>query len=269
VLGKPGPLSDAEFDLMKRHPDHGVRILANLPELERIVPIRAVSAAVRHHHERFDGHEYPAGLADVVGAGIPDRGRGVRSPAQAARSPVRRSPDLARVFGRARDPRTGGRGRPGSILPPLRRHDRAPDPGPGRGGLAEQTRCLPPEPGGRGLEGARGDPVRDPAPRGGGTGGDRAAGPGGRGAVSKAGWRPRPVPVHRADLARGPEKARPAHSRHRAGRQERLREVSEPARRAYAAILSGHGPDLPDAIAELVRYGLVRTLEDAPGKGPP
>jgi HD-GYP domain-containing protein (c-di-GMP phosphodiesterase class II) len=68
VLGKPGPLSDAEFDLMKRHPDHGVRILANLPELERIVPIRAVSAAVRHHHERFDGHGYPAGLA---GDGIP------------------------------------------------------------------------------------------------------------------------------------------------------------------------------------------------------
>jgi response regulator RpfG family c-di-GMP phosphodiesterase len=56
ILNKPGRLTDAEFDVIKRHPVDGADIVAVLgdPELTRIV---------RHHHERLDGAGYPDGLA--------------------------------------------------------------------------------------------------------------------------------------------------------------------------------------------------------------
>lgn len=57
VLGKTGKLTDAEFDIIKRHPEIGYRILTGIPSLDAILP------GVLHHHERWDGHGYPHGLS--------------------------------------------------------------------------------------------------------------------------------------------------------------------------------------------------------------
>ena len=56
VLRKPSRLTEEEFNIIKRHPIVGERILAPIPRLERAGPI------VRHHHERYDGTGYPDGL---------------------------------------------------------------------------------------------------------------------------------------------------------------------------------------------------------------
>jgi PAS domain S-box-containing protein len=56
VLKKPGPLTDSEWLLMRRHPEAGARILDAVPFLDRAVDV------VLHHHERWDGRGYPAGL---------------------------------------------------------------------------------------------------------------------------------------------------------------------------------------------------------------
>jgi PAS domain S-box-containing protein len=58
VLRKPGPLTDAEWMLMRRHPEAGARILDAVPFLDRAVDV------VLHHHERWDGRGYPAGLQE-------------------------------------------------------------------------------------------------------------------------------------------------------------------------------------------------------------
>ncbi|HZQ97606.1 MAG TPA: HD-GYP domain-containing protein [Chloroflexota bacterium] len=57
VLLKPGPLDPHEWDEMRRHPVVAQQLLATLP-----LPPDTV-AAVRHHHERYDGGGYPDGLA--------------------------------------------------------------------------------------------------------------------------------------------------------------------------------------------------------------
>jgi ribonuclease P protein subunit RPR2 len=62
VLKKPGPLTDSEWMLMRRHPEAGARILDAVPFLDRAVDV------VLHHHERWDGRGYPSGLE---GEGIP------------------------------------------------------------------------------------------------------------------------------------------------------------------------------------------------------
>jgi putative two-component system response regulator len=56
ILTKPGQLSDAEFSLIKRHPEMGYEILK---EIEYPWPI---AETVRQHHERLDGSGYPLGL---------------------------------------------------------------------------------------------------------------------------------------------------------------------------------------------------------------
>jgi two-component system, cell cycle response regulator len=56
VLEKPGPLSDAEWDMMRRHTLVGERILSAAPALERSAQL------VRWSHERVDGGGYPDGL---------------------------------------------------------------------------------------------------------------------------------------------------------------------------------------------------------------
>jgi putative two-component system response regulator len=56
VLLKPGPLTAAEFGLMKKHPEIGDSLCAPLQSLRRVRPI------VKSHHERLDGSGYPAGL---------------------------------------------------------------------------------------------------------------------------------------------------------------------------------------------------------------
>jgi response regulator RpfG family c-di-GMP phosphodiesterase len=56
VLNKAGQLSEAETALVRAHPVIGERILTP------IIRNRAVLAAIRHHHERFDGGGYPDAL---------------------------------------------------------------------------------------------------------------------------------------------------------------------------------------------------------------
>jgi diguanylate cyclase (GGDEF)-like protein len=57
ILGKPGPLSDEEWKVVRLHPELGARILAPIERLEQVCEI------VRHCHEHWDGSGYPAGLA--------------------------------------------------------------------------------------------------------------------------------------------------------------------------------------------------------------
>lgn len=56
ILVKPGPLSDAEWLAMREHPRFGVSILKHIKGLSGCLP------TIQHHHERFDGTGYPAGL---------------------------------------------------------------------------------------------------------------------------------------------------------------------------------------------------------------
>jgi diguanylate cyclase (GGDEF)-like protein len=64
ILAKPGPLDPDEWDLMRRHPVIGERILRAAPALTRVASI------VRASHERFDGTGYPDQLsADQIPLG--------------------------------------------------------------------------------------------------------------------------------------------------------------------------------------------------------
>jgi len=56
VLQKPGPLSGEEFEIIKRHPVIGKRIL------EGVAKFRDYLAIVELHHENTDGSGYPWGL---------------------------------------------------------------------------------------------------------------------------------------------------------------------------------------------------------------
>jgi putative two-component system response regulator len=56
ILLKPGPLSAAETETMRKHPVVGERICAPLRTFRLVLPI------IRHHHERHDGSGYPDGL---------------------------------------------------------------------------------------------------------------------------------------------------------------------------------------------------------------
>src|SRR6266850_1780171 len=56
VLRKPGPLSDEEWAVMRRHPVVGAQIVSPLEFFA------AGAVIVRHHHERHDGSGYPDGL---------------------------------------------------------------------------------------------------------------------------------------------------------------------------------------------------------------
>jgi HD-GYP domain-containing protein (c-di-GMP phosphodiesterase class II) len=56
VLRKPGPLSEEEWAVMRRHPIVGAQIVAPLEFFADGAII------VRHHHERHDGSGYPDGL---------------------------------------------------------------------------------------------------------------------------------------------------------------------------------------------------------------
>ncbi|HLH24633.1 MAG TPA: HD domain-containing phosphohydrolase [Chloroflexota bacterium] len=57
ILRKPGRLTEEEWALMRQHPELGERIIAGIEFLRSAVPV------VLHHHERWDGAGYPAGLA--------------------------------------------------------------------------------------------------------------------------------------------------------------------------------------------------------------
>jgi putative nucleotidyltransferase with HDIG domain len=56
ILDKRGPLTEAEYAVVKLHSEHGAAMVAPLGDQE-------LTAIVRHHHERYDGRGYPAGLS--------------------------------------------------------------------------------------------------------------------------------------------------------------------------------------------------------------
>src|SRR5437867_2498333 len=60
ILNKPGPLTEEEWEIMRRHPDIGADMIAQHSALADVAPL------VRHHHERWDGSGYPAGLKGEV-----------------------------------------------------------------------------------------------------------------------------------------------------------------------------------------------------------
>ena len=59
VINKPGKLTDAEFEIIKRHPGQGADMLEGLAD-------PAIVAMVRHHHERLSGNGYPDRLSGNV-----------------------------------------------------------------------------------------------------------------------------------------------------------------------------------------------------------
>ncbi|HEX8556521.1 MAG TPA: HD domain-containing phosphohydrolase [Pyrinomonadaceae bacterium] len=69
VLLKPAALTEEERAVVRLHSERGARLLAAVPGMEE------VAAAVRHHHENYDGTGYPGGLA---GERIPLASRVIR-----------------------------------------------------------------------------------------------------------------------------------------------------------------------------------------------
>jgi diguanylate cyclase (GGDEF)-like protein len=57
ILIKKMPPSGEEWEILKQHPSNGAAIIEPVESLRVIVPL------ILHHHERYDGKGYPAGLA--------------------------------------------------------------------------------------------------------------------------------------------------------------------------------------------------------------
>ncbi len=66
VLNKVEALTDAEYELIKKHPGNAVAILSPIQKFQVFLPV------IKSHHERMDGRGYPDGL---VGEEIPLLGR--------------------------------------------------------------------------------------------------------------------------------------------------------------------------------------------------
>jgi hypothetical protein len=56
ILAKEGPLDEAEWDVMRKHPIIGAQIVGSIDALAHLAP------AIRAGHERCDGQGYPDGL---------------------------------------------------------------------------------------------------------------------------------------------------------------------------------------------------------------
>ncbi len=106
IVGKPDRLTDEEFEVMKLHTVIGAEIVAQMPQLQELIPM------VRSHHERWDGRGYPDGLkgeenslparvlavADSVEAMLSDR------PYRATRSLLDVVQEVKRCSGQQFDP---------------------------------------------------------------------------------------------------------------------------------------------------------------------
>ena len=59
ILNKKGPLSHVQWEIMKKHPEKGYKILEKFGEMSEEIEI-----IVMQHHERHNGSGYPRGLKD-------------------------------------------------------------------------------------------------------------------------------------------------------------------------------------------------------------
>ena len=66
VINKPGKLTDEEYDIIKKHPIMGSKILANIKEKPEL------ATGARWHHEKYGGGGYPDG---IKGDQIPEQAR--------------------------------------------------------------------------------------------------------------------------------------------------------------------------------------------------
>ena len=57
ILNKNGPLTYVEWEIMKKHPEKGYKILKKFDEVSNEIEI-----IILQHHERHDGNGYPIGL---------------------------------------------------------------------------------------------------------------------------------------------------------------------------------------------------------------
>ena len=56
ILNKPGKLTDAEWEIMRRHPEYAYELLSPVEFLRQALDLPY------YHHERWDGKGYPRGL---------------------------------------------------------------------------------------------------------------------------------------------------------------------------------------------------------------
>jgi HD-GYP domain-containing protein (c-di-GMP phosphodiesterase class II) len=56
ILQKPGPLSEDEWEIMRKHPLYAYELLIEIPYLQPALDIPY------YHHEKWDGSGYPYGL---------------------------------------------------------------------------------------------------------------------------------------------------------------------------------------------------------------
>jgi putative nucleotidyltransferase with HDIG domain len=107
ILNKPGPLTEEEWEVMRRHPDIGADMIAQHSALTEVAPL------VRYHHERWNGTGYPSGLKGEVipfGARILsvadsfDTITGPRLYRQSLMTPIEGVEDISRRAGHWYDP---------------------------------------------------------------------------------------------------------------------------------------------------------------------
>ena len=107
ILNKAGPLSDEEWEIMRRHPDMGADMIEQHSALAEVAPL------VRYHHERWDGSGYPSGLkGDVIPLGARilsvadsfDTITGPRHYRQSRMTPIEAVEDISRRAGQWYDP---------------------------------------------------------------------------------------------------------------------------------------------------------------------
>jgi PAS domain S-box-containing protein len=58
IMNKPGPLSESEWEVMRKHPLHGYQLLSPISYLRQAIDIPY------YHHEKWDGTGYPHGLRE-------------------------------------------------------------------------------------------------------------------------------------------------------------------------------------------------------------
>lgn len=68
ILGKPGKLTEEEYEIMKAHTTIGSEMVEGMKGLGDTAYLRYIYNIARYHHERWDGNGYPEGL---MGDAIP------------------------------------------------------------------------------------------------------------------------------------------------------------------------------------------------------